>query len=132
MRAVPLAIAWRTRARADVTPTWGDSPRYGSISCDGNGSTARSDAAAVRPSNASDLLDNGRRRIALLDRYAHHAAAARLDDIAADNGVLGPVRAFDQDVGLQRGDQLVRGVFVEHDDRVHAGQRFEDLHALRF
>ena len=46
-RAVPAASACSARARADVTPTCGAMPRYGSTSCDGNGSTARS-AAAVR------------------------------------------------------------------------------------
>ena len=41
------------RARAEVTPTCGASPRYGSTSCDGNGRTARSAAAAESPSSAA-------------------------------------------------------------------------------
>ena len=54
-----------------------------------------------------------------------HPAAARLDDIAADNGVLGPVGAFDEHVRLERGDQVVRRLLVEDDDGVDAGERRE-------
>ena len=43
-----------------------------------------------------------------LDGHPHDAAAARLDDVAADDGVVGPVGAFDQHVRFKRGDQVVR------------------------
>ena len=42
------------------------------------------------------------RRVALGQRDADDAAAARLDDVAADDGVGGPVGAFDEHVGLER------------------------------
>ncbi len=51
-RAVAPANAWSARARVEVTPTCGANPRYGSISCEGNGSTARSAAVAESPSRA--------------------------------------------------------------------------------
>ena len=49
-RAVPRATACSARARTEVTPKCGARPRYGSTSCDGNGSTARSvpPASALR------------------------------------------------------------------------------------
>ena len=58
-------------------------------------------------------------------------AAARLDDVAADDGVLGPVGAFHQDVGLQCRDHVVRRGFIEDDDRIDAAQGFEDFHAFQ-
>src|SRR5471030_1550197 len=39
-------------------------------------------------------VDNLRRRVSGLDRDSDHASAARLDDVAPDDGVLGPVGAF--------------------------------------
>ena len=39
------------------------------------------------------------------DRYADHSTASRLDDVAADDGVGGPVRAFHEHVGLKRRNQ---------------------------
>ena len=45
-----------------------------------------------------------RRRVALLDRNPDDPAAARLDDIAADDGIFGPVGALDEDVRLKRRD----------------------------
>ena len=52
-RAVPRAIEYSARARADVTPRCGAMPRYGSTSCDGNGRMACSAAAGVSPSSAA-------------------------------------------------------------------------------
>ena len=66
----------------------------------------------------SNLLDDRARRMPGLDRNANHAAAARLDDVAADDGVFGPVGALDEDVGLDRGDELVRRLLVEDDDGI--------------
>ena len=54
---------------------------------------------------------------------ADDAAAAGLDDIAADDRVLAPVGAFDEDVGLQRRDDLVRRVFVEDHHRIDRRER---------
>ena len=67
-----------------------------------------------------------------LDGDAHDAAAARLDDVAADDGVLGPVGALDEHVRLKRRDQIVRRVLVEDDDGVDAGERREDFGAFGF
>ncbi len=50
-------------------------------------------------------------------------AAAGLDDIAADDGVGGPIGALDQHVGSQRRDHVVRRVFVKgQNDGVDAFQ----------
>src|SRR5262245_10485125 len=46
-------MPWSARARTDVTPMCGASPRYGSTSCDGYARTARSVAAGARPSSAA-------------------------------------------------------------------------------
>ena len=51
-RAVRLPIPCSARARAEVTPTWGARPLYGSI-VEGKGSTARSVAVPDRPSKAA-------------------------------------------------------------------------------
>ena len=72
-----------------------------------------------------------RRRIARLQRDPDDAAAARFDDVAADDGVCGPVGAFDEHIRLQRGDDLVRRVLVEDHHRIDARQRREDFGALR-
>ena len=45
----PVPMACSARARAEVTPMCGARPRYGSTSCEGNGSTARSAAVAGQP-----------------------------------------------------------------------------------
>ena len=66
----------------------------------------------------------------LFDRNTHHATAPRLHDVATDDGVNGPVGAFDQNIWLNRHDQIVRRFLVEDHDGVHARQRLEDLGAL--
>ena len=74
---------------------------------------------------ASDSIDDGARRLAGFEGDADHPAAARLDDIAADNRVLGPVGAFDEHIGLEGGNHIVRRLFVEDDDAVDTGERLE-------
>ena len=69
--------------------------------------------------------------MAWLDRDADHSSAARFDDVAPDDGVLSPIGAFDEDVRLEGGNQIVRRVLVEDDDAVDAGEPFEDLRTLR-
>jgi hypothetical protein len=68
--------------------------------------------------------------MALLDRDPDHPAAARFDDIAADDRVFGPIGPFDERIRLKRVDQIVRRVLVEHDHAVHAGKRLEDFNSL--
>ena len=58
----------------------------------------------------------------LLDGHANHSPPAGLDDIAADDGILGPVGAFDEYVWLKCSNQIVRGLFIEDDDTIHSGQ----------
>ena len=65
-----------------------------------------------------------------LDRDADHSSAARFDYVASDDGILSPIGAFDEDIRLQGGNQIVRRVLVEDDDAVDAGEPFEDLRAL--
>ena len=60
----------------------------------------------------------------------HDAAAARFDDVAADDRVGGPVGAFDEHVRLDALDDLGRRLFVENHDGVDARQRGQDLRAL--
>ena len=52
-RELPDASAYSARARADITSRCGFRPRYGSISCDGNGSARRSTSASDNPSSAA-------------------------------------------------------------------------------
>ena len=80
---------------------------------------------------APHALDDRRRRMPLLDRDAHDAAAARFDGVAADDLIGGPVGALDEDVRLEGRDDLRRRVLVEDDDRVDRRQRGEDFGALR-
>ena len=66
----------------------------------------------------------------LLEGYANYSPSAGLDDIAADDGILGPVGAFDEYIGLKRSDQIVGCLFIKDHDTVHGGQRLQDLGAL--
>ena len=52
------------------------------------------------------------------------------NDVAADDGVFGPVLAFDEHIRLQRGDEIVRGVRIEDDDTVDTLERLEHFRAL--
>ena len=70
--------------------------------------------------------------MAVFDRRADHAAAARFDDVAADDLIGGPVGAFHEDVGLEACDDAVRRVLVEDDDGIDRGERRNDLGALGF
>ena len=74
----------------------------------------------VASAAAPDLLDHSRCREPRRERDADDAAAAGFDHVAADDAVGGPVGALHQDVGLDRGDDGVRIVLVEDDDRVDA------------
>jgi hypothetical protein len=56
--------------------------------------------------------------VARLERDAYNTAVARLEGVAADDSIGRPVRAFQQDVGLDRRDDLGRRVLVEDDDGV--------------
>jgi hypothetical protein len=66
-----------------------------------------------------------------LQRHPDDASAPRLHDLAADDGVLGPVGAFDQHVRLNRRDEIAWGGSVEDDHGVDAAEGFEDFGALR-
>ena len=82
-------------------------------------------------SGVLDSLDEAGRRITLFDRDAHDPAAARLDGVAPDDPIGGPVGALDQDVGLHQADDLGGRVFVEDDDRVDACERRQALPRAR-
>ncbi len=51
---------------------------------------------------AANLRNNRRRRITLFDRRPDDLPAARFDDVATDDGVFGPVGAFDEHIWLDR------------------------------
>ena len=77
-----------------------------------------------------DLLDNARRRVPGLDRDADHPPAPRLDNVAANDGIFGPIRAFDENVRLDRLNQVSGRFFVKDHDAVDARQRREDFRAF--
>ena len=79
---------------------------------------------------APDLPDHRRRRPVFHERDRDHLPAARLHDLAPDDGLDGPVAALDEDVGAERADQLQRRRRAEDRHEVHAGERREDLGAL--
>ena len=64
------------------------------------------------------------------DRHSDHPPASRLDDVAPDDGVFGPIGAFDEHVRLHRGNQIKRCVLVEDDDPINARERLEHLGPL--
>ena len=76
-RAVPVAIACSARARADVTPKCGASPRYGSTSCDGKGRTARRRRRPTSPSSADEEEAHVGEPLSLDVAVARHDVAAR-------------------------------------------------------
>ena len=56
-----------------------------------------------------------------------HFAAGALHFFTADNLIVGPVSAFYQDVGKERGDGFARGGFVEDHhgvDTIESGEEF--------
>ena len=57
-------------------------------------------------------------------------AAARLDELAADDALVAPVLALDEHVGLDLADQRRGVVLVEHDHVVHRRERREHLGAV--
>src|SRR3954471_8082580 len=68
--------------------------------------------------------------MSLLDGNPDHGTAPGLDHVAADDRVWRPIGALDEDVGLKRGDDLERRVFIEDHDAVDARKRAEELDAL--
>jgi hypothetical protein len=69
--------------------------------------------------------------VSWLEFDTNNAPAPGLDDVAADDGVGGPIVAFDQDVGLQDLKQVMRRGIIENDDAVYAGEPLEDFRTLR-
>ncbi len=67
-----------------------------------------------------------------MKRPAHDAAAARHDDIPAGNGLLGPIGARHQHVGLKKRDERVRAILAEDDHGVDAVESGENLGTLAF
>ena len=77
-----------------------------------------------------DAIDDRGGRVARFNLNANHRATARFDDVATDDGIFGPVGAFHEHVGLQRGNDVVGRVLIEGDDRIDGRQRLEQLDAL--
>ena len=75
------------------------------------------DSAGRLPGSSVDADDAGRRA---------------LDDIAADNRILGPVGAFDEHVRLEHGDEIVGRFLVEDHDTVDTRECLDQLGTLRF
>ena len=70
--------------------------------------------------------------IAVFDLRPHDAAAARFDDVAADDLIGGPVGALDEDVGLQLADDRLRRVLVEDHGGIDGRERGNHFGALVF
>jgi hypothetical protein len=76
------------------------------------------------------FIDEGGGRKTWSEGDAHDTAAARFNDIPADDVVLSPIRAFDEDVGPDECHDRVRRVLIKHDHRVDALEREQDFSAL--
>ena len=63
---------------------------------------------------------------------ADDSSSASLNYVTPDDVVLAPIRALDENVGLHRGDNRVRCVFIEDHDHIDGRQRGQDLGSLRF
>ena len=70
--------------------------------------------------------------MALFDRDTHDSTSSRFHNIAANDGVVSPVGALHQHVGLQVRNDVVRSVLVEDRDGVHALERRKNLGTLMF
>ena len=66
------------------------------------------------------------------ERDSHDSAAARLDPVAADDVGAGVVGALDEDIGLERVDEVEWSVVVEEDDAVDGGEGSDDACPRRF
>jgi len=66
----------------------------------------------------------------LLDRNTDHASSTCFDNVAADDGVSRPIGPFDEHVGLQSRNDLVRRLFVEDDSSIHDAKAGEKLRAF--
>lgn len=64
-------------------------------------------------------------------RHHYHSTAAASYFGRANNRVFSIVATFYDDIGLQKLDQLERGVFGEHDDEIDLLDRGEDVSALQ-
>ena len=81
-----VASAWRARARADATSRCGARPRYGSTSCDGNGSTTFSDVGPGEPFEARRERTERRRSSARRSRRSARRAGPGLPARAPPHG----------------------------------------------
>ncbi len=77
-------------------------------------------------------IDQARRGEPFGEGDANHCATACLDNVSADDVVGAPVSAFDEDIGLDSGNQRMRCVLVEHGDGIDRAQGREELGALAF
>ena len=77
-----------------------------------------------------NLLDDARRGPPGLDRDPDDPPAARFDRVAADDGVGGPVGAFDEHVRLNLADDLGGRFLVEDHRRIDARERGHNLRPL--
>src|SRR5688572_7488364 len=90
----------------------------------------RHGAVLEPPLQGSDFFDDAGRGKSLFDRNSYYPAAARLDRIAPDDRVVGPVSTLDENVRLDGLDDLGGSVFREDDHAIDALERSEDLGAL--
>jgi len=66
------------------------------------------------------------------DWHGNDAPAGGFNFFPADDLIAGPVAAFDENVGQQRGDGFARSEFLKNDDGVHTFEGREDFRAFEF
>ena len=92
-RAAPVVSAWSARARAEAMSKCGARPRYGSTSCDGNGSTDRSTWSSDTPSYADTKKRMSAVRVSTSASVgATSTTGARDAATAANKALAGAVR----------------------------------------
>ena len=66
------------------------------------------------------------------DRDTNDATTSRFDNVATDDGVVGPIGALHEHVGLQVLDDVVRSLLVEDRDAIDTLERPKNLGTLMF
>ena len=70
--------------------------------------------------------------MSLFDRNAHDATSSRFHNIAANDGVVGPIGALHEHVGLQVFYDVVRSLLVEDGHGIDTFKRRKNLGTLMF
>jgi len=66
----------------------------------------------------------------LLDGHAHDNAATGFNNVATDNGIVGPVCTLHEHIWLQRANNVGWRILVEDHDHIDSRERRNDLGAV--